>query len=595
MIDERAGEHLDLLMRRLRALVSLGGAGFLLVASAYWYVQIGQGPRYRDQAENNRLRRAAVQASRGTISDRHGALLVENVPSYNLLLDRSLSSDLESSLGYAGSVLERSSEELDAVMERYGSVPDFTPILIGEDLTLSQVARFEVVELRHPEFLIEVRQRRLYRHGPQTSHLLGYLGEATREEVQAADLPTGSRVGREGIEQAFDSSLRGSDGEREMVVDSRGKLIEEFRRQRAIPGQPLRLTVDLALQKEASFLLEGQVGAIVALDPRDGAIRALASAPSYDPNLFVRRLAEDQWREILDDPKRPLQNRTVQNAYPPGSVFKLVMGTAVLSEGVADPGRTVFCNGSMKLYDRRRRCWKAGGHGWVNLHSAMRESCDVYFYVVGNELKIDPISYYAEKFGFGHLTGLDLPGERSGLVPNQDYRDRRGTQWYAGETISVAIGQGPILATPLQVAQVMAVAANGGYRVTPYLVEGQEKAPEKLDLDADAIEQVRDALRAVVNDDGTGKTARVRDLTVAGKTGTAQVVEHKTRTNSASVDWQFREHAWFAAFAPYENPELVVVVFVEHGGSGSGTAAPLARKMYEKYLELERKPQPSEA
>jgi penicillin-binding protein 2 len=249
----------------------------------------------------------------------------------------------------------------------------------------------------------------------------------------------------------------------------------------------------------------------------------------------------------------------------------------------------------MKLYDRRRRCWKAGGHGWVNLHQAIKESCDVYFYSAGRDLKIDKISHYAEEFGFGRLTGLDLPGERSGLVPNQEYRNGRGTQWYAGETISVAIGQGPILATPLQVAQVMAVAANGGYRVTPYLVEGQQHPPERLDLDADALEQVRDGLRAVVNDGGTGRIARVKGLVVAGKTGTAQVVEHKTRTVSSSVEWQFREHAWFAAFAPYEAPELVVVVFVEHGGSGSGTAAPLARAMYEKYLELQRRSKPTEA
>lgn len=587
MDNGRTGEHLDLVTRRLRAVAGLGTMAFLTVAAAYWNVQIAQGTRYRQQAENNRLRRASIQAPRGVISDRHGRLLVENVPSYNLLLDRSVSADVDASLSFAASILERDDAEVAALMERYRDTPAFKPILIGEDLTLSQVARFEVAELKHPEFQVEVRQRRLYRHGPQISHLLGYLGEVSKAEVQEG-LPSGGLAGREGIEQTYDRSVRGQDGEREMVVDSRGKLIEEFSRVAAVPGQSLELTIDLDLQKEASFLLEGKVGAIVALDPRDGAIRALASAPSYDPNLFTKRLAETEWRSIVDSPNHPLQNRAIQNAYAPGSVFKVVMGTAALSEGVVDPSRKVFCNGSVKIYDRRRRCWKAGGHGWVDLHNAIKQSCDVYFYVVGRDLGIDAIARYAHQFGFGRPTGIELPGERSGLVPDEAYRTNRGTPWYAGETISVAIGQGPVLTTPLQVAEVMAVAANGGHRVIPYLVAGRAAPPEPLPFDEAALGRVREALRAVVNDEkGSGARARVSGLTVAGKTGTAQVVEQKTWTRSASLPWEQRDHAWFASFAPFEDPELVVVVFIEHGGLGSQAAAPLAKAMYEKYLDLD--------
>ncbi len=585
----RQGEHLETLASRLRRVATAGLTAFIVVGASYWYYQVIEGPHFGELAENNRIRRGRITAPRGLIHDRHGRLLVENVPSYDLLLDRSLSADLEASVDLAVDILERPREEFETAVERSQSLPKFRPITVAQDLTLSEVARFEAASIRHPEFSIEVQKRRLYRHGPQTAHLLGYLGEASQDEIRELDRSSGDLVGREGIEQAWDDRLRGDNGEREVVVDSRGKVVEEYRRASAVPGEPLRLTIDLDLQKEAAFLLEGLVGAVIALDPRDGAVRAMVSSPSYDPNQFVRGLKASEWRELVESDHHPLQNRGIQNTYPPGSVFKIVMAVAALEEGFTDPARTIWCNGSTRIYERRRRCWKAGGHGWVDLLGALRESCDVYFYKVGNEMGIGPIGTWAKHFGLGTESAVGLPGERGGLVPDETYRERRRTPWYAGETISVAIGQGPILTTPLQVAAMVAIAANGGYRVKPYLVEGQAAARQKLAIAPENLARVRDGLRAVVNDEGgTGRVARLDDHLVAGKTGTAQVVEQKTRTASASLDWQYREHAWFAAFAPYDDPELVVVIFVEHGGSGSGSAAPLARALYEKYFSLQR-------
>ncbi len=588
IVDVKAGEHLEVIVARVRRLALLASLAFVAVAAGYWYVQLARGSYYRSLADNNRLRRSPVEAPRGVISDRNGVLLVENVPSYNLLLDRSRAQDESESLEFAAVALGRSRVSLEEVQGRYANVPKFRPILMAEDLSLNQVARFEVAALEHPEFRIEVRQRRLYRYGPQIAHLLGYLGEVDERELATRDLPAGELVGREGVEQAYDDTLRGVAGEREVIVDSRGRIVEEYRRKGAVDGEPLRLTLDLELQKEAAHLMADEVGSIVAIDPRDGAVRALVSSPSYDPNSFVRRLDQDEWRQILVSPAQPLQNRAIQNTYAPGSLFKIVMGVAALSEGVTDRSRTVFCNGSIRLHDRRRRCHLAGGHGWVNLHEALRVSCDVYFYVMGNDLGIEPIGDYARRFGLGSRTGLPLPGERAGLVPGLRWSlEARNTPWYPGETVSVAIGQGPILTTPLQVAVSVAVAANGGNLVRPFLVEGQGEPPVPLGLDPDALEQVRSGLKAVVNERGTGASARLPGVEIAGKTGTAQVIEQLNWTKNDDLPYQHRDHAWFGAFAPYESPELVIVVFVEHGGHGSRAAAPKAKALYEKYFELD--------
>ncbi len=559
-----------------------------LIGSSYWFVQVVQGSYYRELAENNRLSKVPIHAPRGLIFDRHHRLLVDNVPSYDLLLDRGLSDDLSGSLDFAAGILGRSRAELEETMARYDESSLFSPILIAESLSLSQVARFSAERLEHPEFDIEVGHLRVYRHGPLTAHVLGYLGEVTREDLEAADsgYEPGDLAGRRGVERAFEGRLRGLDGERVVVVDSRGRPRDDYRNTAAHNGADLELTLDLELQQEAARYFEDRVGAAVALDPRTGDILVMVSAPSYNPNRFARRLDRGEWQALIEAPHNPLQNRALQNTHSPGSLFKIVVATAGLSEGVVNGSDSVYCSGSTRIYNRSFRCWKRVGHGWMRLREAIKESCDVYFYHLGQKLGISRIAHYARLFGLGSPTGIEILGEKRGLVPDPEWSLRvRGSSWYPGETISVAIGQGPLLTTPLQIASMMAIVANGGLRVTPRLDRNAPVAPpERLTLDTGALAFVREALWAVVNERGTGANARVAGASVAGKTGTVQVVEQKSWIDSKDLKLEHRDHAWFAAFAPTDRPELVVVVFVEHGGKGSQAAAPLARMLYERHF-----------
>jgi penicillin-binding protein 2 len=582
----RVGEHKDALVGRVRILSGVVGVSLAMIAGAFWFVQVVRGSYYRDLAENNRLRKMAIKAPRGSIYDRNGRVMVENLPSYNLLLDRSRTTSFEASLKFAAPVVERPLADLSALLERYRGVPSFQPVLLAEGLTLDQVARFEVEQLAHPEFLIDVSHRRLYRLGVQAAHVLGYLGEASPNELAdpAKSLKNGDWVGRRGVELEYDARLRGEDGERVVVVDSHGQSVAELGREVGRPGGELTLTIDAELQQEAERQLAGRAGAVVALDPRNGEILALVSAPGYDPNLFTRRLEVAEWQQLIQDPLLPLQNRALASAYPPGSVFKMVMAAAGLNEGVVTPGDGIFCNGAKTFYRRAFHCWKAGGHGFMNLEAALKNSCDVYFYDLGQKLGIERIARYARLFDFGTPTGIDLDGEKRGLVPDAEWSQRaRRHPWYPGETISVAIGQGALLATPLQMATMAAAFANGGYLVTPHLLRGDAShPPRRIDLPPAVFEPIRRGLWKVVNDQGTGASARVAGVEIAGKTGTVQVVAHSAFEDSSLRPYAERNHAWFASFAPYVNPTVVIVVFLEHGGQGSRAAAPVAKVLYEK-------------
>lgn len=581
-------EHRQDLARRVRLLAGLAATCLVVIATGFWSVQIVQGAYYRDLAESNRLRKVSVRAPRGQIYDRAGHLLVENVPSYDLLIDRSRSADLGESLRFASGILELSEEELREELERFGRVPDFSPVRLRADLTLGQVAQFEVKRLEHPEFEIDVRHLRLYRHGPQTSHVLGYLGEVSQTEVATSEgeYQPGDLVGKEGVERSYDRHLRGSDGKRVVVVDSRGRVLDEYQQEQAVAGRPLHLSLDLELQQKAEELMQGQVGAVVALDARTGEIRALYSSPPYNPNLLARGVSAEQWRAILDHPNHPLQNRAIQSTYSPGSVFKVVVAAAALAEGVVDPSTTVHCGGATTIFNHRFRCWKRGGHGRVNLVEAIRGSCDIYFYNLGKALGIDRISRYSRLFGLGQATGVELAVEKSGLVPDPEWSlARRKHPWYPGETISVSIGQGPLLVTPLQVATMMAAVANGGRTVGPHLRAGHTGPRGALELPEGVLDPIRQGLWEVVNSPkGTARGSAVPGLEVAGKTGTVQVVRQSTWTKNEDLPFEQRDHAWFASFAPADDPELVVVVFIEHGGSGSRAAAPMAKALYEEYF-----------
>lgn len=586
-------EHREELAYRVRFLRLAIVVGLVGVCLGYWFLQILHGPTYFELSEHNRLRQVPVKATRGLIFDRTGTLLVENAPSYDLYIDRESSRDLAASLAFAARVLEVSEGRLAEVLEGHRRVPLFRPVLLGENLTLSQVARFEASALEHPEFSVEVEWVRLYRYGGQMAHVVGYLGQIDRGELARRGPPytQGDLVGKKGVEQAFDGHLRGRDGQRIVVVDNRGRVVEEYRSEGAEPGGHLSLTLDLALQQEAERLLEDRVGSIVALDPKSGEVLALHSSPAFEPNRFARRLRLEEWESILSDPQRPLQNRVIQNTYPPGSIFKVPMAVAALKEGVVDPSHRVWCGGSTRIHNRRFRCWWRQGHGSVDLQEALKRSCDIYFYEIGQRLGIERIASWARRFGLGQVTGIDIWGERPGLVPDPEWSLRvRRHAWYPGETISVAIGQGPFLVTPLQVAVLMATVATGGDRVEPHLVarDGRPVLRGSADLDPRIRDRVVRALWAAVNEPGgTGRAAHVPGLDIVGKTGTVQVVGRDTWLEEGEeLPPEHRYHAWFASYAPREDPQLVVVVFVEHGGQGSQAAAPLAKTLYERYFGI---------
>lgn len=581
-------EHKEDLLQRLPRLQLVLFGLLLLIAARFWFVQVVSGDYYLELAENNRVRELPLKAPRGLIYERQGRLVAENVASYNLVLDPSRSQDLERALAFAERCLDQPASELAQALDEGGGAGSFRPILVAEALSLSEVAAIEAAGLEFPEFAIEVGHLRLYRNGPITAHTLGYLGEVNERDLatEANPFKPGDLIGRKGVELAFDDRLRGVDGQRAVIVDSRGRFKEEYGRDPAKSGQSLNLGLDLDLQQEAARYFVGKAGAAVALDPATGEIRAMVSAPSYNPNIFSRRLDRDAWRNLIEAPEDPLQNRVIQNTYSPGSVFKIVMAAAGLSEGIAGPEETVWCGGSTRIYNRRWRCWKQAGHGHVSLHRAIKESCDVYFYHLGQKLGIERIAKYSRLLGLGSPTGIDLLGEREGLVPDPDWSERRrGTPWYPGETISVAIGQGPVLVTPLQIASLMAAVANSGYKVKPHVTENPAVEREQLTVEPWVFERIGAALWSVVNDQrGTGSAARVEGIEVAGKTGTVQVVQQKTWIKNKDLPYEQRDHAWFASYATAGDKQLVVVILVEHGGHGSTAAAPLAKRLYEIYF-----------
>ncbi|MFL6199676.1 MAG: penicillin-binding protein 2 [Thermoanaerobaculia bacterium] len=588
-------EHRDDLVFRLKLLSRVVTGLLVLIAVGFWFVQLVQGDYYRELAENNRLRKLPIQAPRGLIYDRKGRLLVENIPSYNLMVDRSRSQNLPGALEFAAGVLGRPLPELHALMEGYAAIPDFKPVLLAENLSLSQVARIGVAGLEFPEFEVEVQHLRLYRHREQTAHLLGYLGEASEKEIADSQglYEPGDLVGKKGIEQTYDRILRGVDGERAVVVDSRGRLLEEYGRREAVPGKNLMLTIDLDLQQEAARWLTGpeKVGSIVAMDPRNGEVLALVSSPSFNPNLFARRLQKKDWEALIEDPNRPLQNRAIQNTYSPGSTFKIVMAAAGLTEGVVNEHTSTSCGGGASFYGRYFRCWTKGGHGTLSARGALKNSCDVYFYSLGQRMGIERIAAFSRLVGLGSLTGIDIQGEKKGLVPDPEWALKvRGMKWYPGETISVSIGQGPVLMTPLQMAEMTAIVANGGRKVIPHLIKDVEMPePERVPLDENAIRIVHEGLWAVVNEPGgtAYNSARVPGAEMAGKTGTVQVIGQSSRLDAKALPFKFRDHAWFTSFAPAQNPEIVVSVFAEHGGSGSRSAAPIAQALHAKYFKVD--------
>ena len=559
---------------------------FLFVISGFWALQVQNPGYYSQQAERNRIKSVPILAPRGKILDRDGRVIVDNHSSFTLILARDSLKDEHLRPIAEGLGLDYG--DFVAKVARYRSRPKYEAMVIREEMSPADLAFVESHRDFFPEMEVIPAQRRLYPQNGMAAHVIGYTGEISETELdnpEFARYSPGDVVGKFGIEREYNSVLMGVDGQRQVVVDNRGQTREILGIKDAIPGKSLQLTIDLDLQAVAELAMEGRKGAVVALDPRNGEVLAMVSRPNFDPNKFAVRIKSSDWQEIADNPDHPMLDRSIQAQLAPGSTFKPMMAMAGLESGVIDDKFTVRCNGGASFYGHYFKCWQKGGHGSVALHKGIAHSCDVYFYNVGDRLKIDNIAHYAAEYGLGRKTGIDLPHEAEGTVPSTQWAMRNfRRKWYAGETISVAIGQGALTVTPLQLASAIGGISVGGAWYKPHLLKsltGAEK-PRTVALNPEYVKDVIDGMYGVVNEGGTGVRARLPNIEVCGKTGSAQLASNDYMKGNSKKN--MGDNAWFVGFAPRQAPEIVVVALFENGLHGQ-LAAPIARDVLKAYFD----------
>jgi len=590
----RIYEDLRLVQSRLAILQAVV---VLLVAALvvqFWNLQVVRARHFRELAENNRSRLVTLAAPRGALVDRNGQLLVGNRPSFNVVLVPEHALNLDRVVARLASALGMGEA---AIRERIARRQPYRPVVVKTDATLADIAVLEARRLELPEVSVEVVPLRSYPLASAAAHALGQVGEISERQLQLPEfkgLPPGALVGQAGIESRYNRELMGQDGYRRVVVNSRGLEVAESARQPPSDGPNLTLSIDASLQAAMEAAFEGRSGSAVALDPETGEILAMTSTPAYDPNRFTTGIEPHEWASLASDPETPLMNRVIQGSYAPGSTFKVIAATAALEEGVITPQTSFYCPGQLSVYNTVFRCSVPGGHGVVDLRRAIGISCNVYFYQVGIRLEITRLSKWGKLMGLGVATGVDLPFEASGLMPSPEWKLRvLKTPWYAGETVSVAIGQGQVSATPIQMARVAAFIANGGRLVRPHFVRQAKAPPVASVVRPETIAAVKEGMRMVVAA-GTGLRARLQSVEVCGKTGSAQVVA-RARLEKTPNARDIMPHGWFIAFAPAERPRIALAVLVEHGGSGGAAAAPVARRILSHFFGLDRAEPPAAA
>jgi penicillin-binding protein 2 len=571
-----------------------------LLVMRLWYLQGIHGSYFRDLSENNRIRTLRTVAARGTVYDREGKILVGNRPSFQVAIIPEDVRDLKETIRALSELSGRPVEELDRQLESQRGRYHFEPRVVIADATREELARVKVNSYRLPGVIVEVVPTRNYPETTAASQLLGYSREITRNQLEAnvaAGYKRGDVYGQSGLERFLEKELRGTSGYRQVEVDAMGHRKSELGDPNDLPGTPgkdIQLSIDVDLQHVAEKALEGRKGAVVALDPNTGDVLVLASAPVYDANIFSGQVLSNAWQSLSTDRSEPLHNRGISEVYPPGSTFKLIMSVAALASGKATEHTAFNCPGYYQFGSRKYRCHKASGHGLVDMKRALTVSCNAYYFQLGQLLGIDIIEKYGKLLGLGEKTGIELPGETTGIIPSDSWkRSKFGQQWYPGDTLSVSIGQGYVVVSPIQMAVAVSAIANGGSVYRPRLVqritnritnETVDYPPEllrTLDVSKKVFPLVRDFAAAVVADDrGTGRAARIDGVTVGGKTGTAQV----SALGKEHLAEHLKDHAWFVSFAPVENPQIVTAVIVENSGHGGQFAAPVARKVYEEFF-----------
>ncbi len=555
--------------------------GFLLLG--LFFTQVIRHERYRVMSEENRLKIIPLMAPRGSIYDRNGKALVKDVLSFDVAVIYSRIKDKTALADMLSSELEIPAETITREIGKARRQP-FTPTVVASNVGIGKAIQLEELSADYPGLHLDVSARREYLRGETASNVLGYLGMINRSEfdrLKHYGYSIRDLVGRAGLERTYDNYLRGRHGGKQVEVDHRGREMTTLGLKEPSSGRDVRLTLDLELQEYCDGLLKNKKGAILAMDPDTGAMIAMSSAPGYDPGVFVDRARSVETVELLNDNEYPLVNRAITGVYPPGSVFKVVVASGAVETAKAGEHTTFACSGVFTLGRATFHCWREGGHGLLALKDAIKNSCNVYFFQLGLLLGADGIAEFARRFGFGSHTGIDLPGEAPGTVPDPEWKEERfNDKWYKGDTVNYSIGQGYMLCTPIQVARMMAVFANDGFIVRPYIVNRigslDTVSGEKIEVDisGDTLKTVKEGMWRVVNSPrGTGMKARLRNVEVAGKTGTAQTSRGKN-------------HGWFAGFAPYDDPKLVVVIFDEYGGKGGYYAAQTAGKVFKKADEL---------
>ena len=584
---------------------------FAALAVGFWVFQIAQHQKFLETAENNRLRNLPLPAPRGVLLDRNGKVLVENQNTRNIALVREQTKNVGDVLRLLAAATGADEAQMRDTVNRRRREPTYHPIVVIENATEEQVIAMWARRLELPGIIYQEVPSRKYPASDMAAHLFGYVGEVTEGQLQRVDyqgVEPGTLVGQAGLELAYNKNLMGKEGVKQVVVNSLGREIRELEKTDPTVGRSMQLTIDADLQKatEDGFAASGFNGAAVVLDPRNGEVLTFTSLPAYDPNAFAAGINRATWAALNTDELKPLQNRALQGRYSPGSVFKMAVGLAGLEEEIIKPDFRVHCGGGQSFYGRYFKCWKPGGHGSVDLRHAIEQSCDVFFYTVGNMLGVDRIHKWATLFGLGVKSNIDLPNELQGLVPSTEWKAKntKEKKWYAGETISVSIGQGQVSVTPVSLAVYTATLANGGKRVTPHLVkaldDGQGLKPvptpapqSQVEVTSEKLQAIRDGMWLVVNGGaGTARRAMIPGKDVCGKTGTAQVISNQGRLAAGRTTKNLRDHGWFTFFAPRDNPEIAGVVFLEHG-IHSANAASVAKHILATYFaKKEGKPLP---
>jgi len=592
---------------RIAVLTALMLAALGAVALRLYYLQIINTQELTELADRNRIRTRRVPAPRGLVYDRRHRALIDTRPSFDAVM-------VPEDAGNLGRTINNLEHYLgeEHVADKIGEAkeqgrPPFDTIAVKERLSWEQVVAIEAHQLELPGVSLQVTPRRRYLYGSMAAHLLGYVGEVSeRELTELAGYHMGDEVGKFGLERGWEGSLRGTAGGQEMEVDAVGRRLRLLKEVPEAPGQSVVMTLDLDLQQVAEQSLGPRSGALVAIDPNNGDVLAMVSHPAFDPNRFASGIASAEWRQLINDPNHPLENRAISGAYPPGSTFKIVDTIAGMSERTLTPSTSYYCSGGIWFGNREYRCWRKQGHGTLSYHRALVESCDVYFYQVGERLGIDRIAHWAHLLGLGADTGIDLDNERPGTMPSTEWKRKRfHERWYPAETLSVAIGQGYVTATPIQLAQMVAQVANNGIRYKPHFVHDIEgldgrvlkSYPPEIEanvaIDPQVLQALRDAMADVVEaPNGTAHKDRLENVTMCGKTGTAQVIKQAQgeRIKEEKLPERYRDHAWFVAYAPKEHPMIAIACIVEHGGHGGSAAAPVVRDVMQKFFQLNPPP-----